>query len=479
VKFFSKQILLGFMVTFAFFQAPAAEAVSPLRVGLTGKHPPFNYIETNGELAGFDVNVAKAICRELKRPCEFKVLQWDGILATLLAGKIDVIVASMAITEKRSEQVNFSRPYYESGAQLFVRPGAPDSQSSDFKIGATMGTTYVDFARDHFPHAQFKLYRGDTEIFQDLESGRIDGLVSDRLVGLYLGSKFGLEMAPRGDLLFIEKVAVPVRKEDPELLSAINRAIDRIRASAEYRQWHLQYFGDSTKASSDPSDGISPAADSQVIEWTKLLFKGLLATLRISAVGLGLGLFLSFVLAALSTLGPKPIRWGVAVFTDLIRATPFIVQLFAVYFGLPQLGVQLGAFHAAVITLGLHSSAFLSEVIKAAYLSIPRGQHDAATTLGLTRFEAFKTVIFPQMMPLMLPASLNTLVGMIKDSAVVSVISVYELTMQAQQLISTTFRPFEFYLAATLLYATLTFPLLGLGRRLERHYVRKGLLHAR
>ena len=99
-------------------------------MGLTGKYPPFNYFDPNGNLTGFDVDVAHALCKDLKRTCEFVPMPWDGILSALLAGKIDAIIGSMAITEARSRQVLFTRPYYESGAQLFTRNGAADPESA-------------------------------------------------------------------------------------------------------------------------------------------------------------------------------------------------------------------------------------------------------------------------------------------------------------------------------------------------------------
>jgi ABC-type amino acid transport system permease subunit len=129
------------------------------------------------------------------------------------------------------------------------------------------------------------------------------------------------------------------------------------------------------------------------------------------------------------------------------------------------------------VALAIHSSAYLSELLKTAYLAIPRGQHWAAFTLGLNRFQTFQKVIFPQMLPTLTPGALNTLVSMIKDSAVVSVIGVYELTVQTQSLIATTFRPFEFYISGALLYALLTFPLLRFGRILEKKAETTGLLH--
>src|SRR5690606_81595 len=105
----------------------------------------------------------------LERPCAFEVLQWDGILSALLAGRIDVVIGSMAITPQREEQVRFTRPYYESGAQLFLRSGAPGPERQGFRVGVTLGTTYGLAAREHFPQAEVRTYKGDVTALQDLQ----------------------------------------------------------------------------------------------------------------------------------------------------------------------------------------------------------------------------------------------------------------------------------------------------------------------
>jgi polar amino acid transport system permease protein len=127
--------------------------------------------------------------------------------------------------------------------------------------------------------------------------------------------------------------------------------------------------------------------------------------------------------------------------------------------------------------IALHSSAYLAETIKAAYRAVPDGQRLAARSLGLGPFETLRWVVAPQMLPICAAPALNTVVAMIKDSAVVSAIGVMELTLQTQQLVAATYRPLELYALAACLYFVMTWPLLWLGRRLEQRWRRAGLLH--
>ena len=455
-----------------FLPIPSAMAqVSPvsLRVGLTGKYPPFNYTDSNGQLAGFDVDIARMICREIGRRCDFKVLQWDGMISALLAGKIDAVIGSMAVTPERSQQVAFTQNYYESGAQLLVKPGTVEPH----RIGVTLGTTYGEFATQKFKNAEVLTYKGDVEVLKDIDAGRLDSIITDRLVGLYMAKRFGVAIEPKGDLLYREKIAIPVRKDDTKLLQQINGALKRIKGSVEYRDAFEYYFG---------KDAMAEKASS--FEWGKavpLLLHALVNTVEVSFVGLAGGFLLAILLAALS-LSSGMFRGGTGVervvsfATDFIRATPFLVQLFLIYFGFPTIGIRMGAWAASILAIAIHSSAYLTEILQVSYRSIPTGQHQAAFMLGMTPWQKLRHVVWPQMLPILLPPSLNSVVAMIKDSAMVSVISVHELTLQAQQLISSSFRPMELYLAATVLYFLVTYPFLLGGRRLQRRFQREGLL---
>lgn len=449
-------LLASFLIFFSSPSTVRAQEAPPLRIGVTGVYPPFNYYNSSGELIGFDIDVSNKVCEELKRPCEFVILQWDGILAALLAGKIDLIIGSMAITPEREKQALFSVSYYESGAQIFSLDKAFDPAKPGVKIGVVLGTTYETVLRERFPKAEVRTFKTDPEALEDVKAGRLDALVTDRLVGAYMIKSSGASLVPVGDPLFEERMGIPARKEDAVLIAQVDDAVIKLRASPEYEQLAKNHFGIEIKE-----------GGSTTLKWSTalmLLLKGLWATVKVSALGLALGLLLAALLAVVLEKAPPPLGWLARVFADFVRATPFMVQLFTVYFGLPALGLVIPAFTAAVLTIAVHSSAYLAEVFVAGYRGIPKGQRLASYLLGLNRWQTMRHVVFPQMVPLIAAPSLNTIVSMVKDSAIVSVISVYELTMQTQQLIGATYRPFELYLAAAFLYAMITYPLLIWGR---------------
>jgi His/Glu/Gln/Arg/opine family amino acid ABC transporter permease subunit len=460
-------LALALVAGFVGFARPARADDAVLVVGLTGRYPPFNSFDDQGELVGFDVDFAREVCRQIGRRCEFRTLQWDGIVGALLAGRVDAIIGSMAVTPERSRSVRFSAPYYESGAQLFVRPGGRGPAAAGFAVGVTLGTTYERAVRERFPAADVRVYKGDVEVLQDLAAGRLDGLVTDRWVGAYMAKKFGVPLERSGALLYEERIAIPVAPKNEALLAAIDGAVGRIRASPRYAELMARHFGENAKVAGQAEIGAMA---------TRLLLRGLLATIAVCVVGLGLGIVASVAVAAALLAGGRLAR-PLALVVDFIRATPFMVQLFAIYFGLPSIGLHVGAWTSAVVAIAIHSAAYLGELLKTAYESVPRGQHDAARALGLGRFETLRHVLVPQMLPALTVPALSTIVAMIKDSAIVSVIGVYELTLQAQEIISATFRPMTFYVAAALLYFVVTYPILLAGRGLERRFRARGLLH--
>jgi His/Glu/Gln/Arg/opine family amino acid ABC transporter permease subunit len=448
-------------------EAQGAQSIAPLQLGLTGKLPPLNYFDEKGQLTGFDVEVAKELCRTMQRECKFVTLEWDGILASLLAGKLDLIVGSMAVTPERQKKVLFSDTYYESGPQIFAVEADFDPSKPGARIGVTLGTTYEAELRRRFDKADVRTFKDEFSVVQDLVTGRMDALITDSAVGSYMARQFGISLHKIGAPLVVDRFAIPARPGREALIKELNVAIQKLRASPRYEELKAQFLEQKTDQGA------------LAFRWgtaLKLLGLGLISTLRLASLGLLFGVGLALLLAIARLSGIRPLIVGVKLFTDFIRCTPFLIQLFAIYFGLPALGVALPALVAAILTIALHSSAFLSETLVAGFRSIPKAQRQAAALLGLSNPQIVRRVVFPQMVPIIAAPVLNTVVATIKDSAVVSVISVYELTMQAQQLISTTYRPFEFYLLAAFLYAIINYPLILWGRRWARRPGEMGAL---
>ncbi|RNB87677.1 amino acid ABC transporter permease [Brevibacillus fluminis] len=195
---------------------------------------------------------------------------------------------------------------------------------------------------------------------------------------------------------------------------------------------------------------------SLVTEFIPFLLKASLMTLELSIVSIILGLLLGLVAALMKISTIKPLVWLADLYIWVIRGTPMLVQLFLVYFGLPQFGIELGPFTSAVIALGINSGAYIAEIYRGGMLSIPKGQTEAAQSLGMNYGTIMKRIILPQAFRVSIPALGNQAISMLKDSSLASLVTVSELMMVSQRFAATNYAFFEFYIVAALLYLLLT-----------------------
>jgi polar amino acid transport system permease protein len=210
--------------------------------------------------------------------------------------------------------------------------------------------------------------------------------------------------------------------------------------------------------------------------WTQLL-QGALVTVEVTAVSLMLGCVLG-LLVGIGRLNPqRRLVYGLCTaYVAAIRGTPLLVQLFILFFGLPQFGLLLPAFLCGVLGMGIYSGAYVSEIVRGAIQSVDRGQMEAARSIGLSAGQAMRTVILPQAVVRMIPPLGNEFIALIKNSALVSLLTIHDLMHEGQKIISVSYRSLEVYLAIAVVYFVLTgLTSLALGR-LERHLRAGGMV---
>ncbi len=203
-----------------------------------------------------------------------------------------------------------------------------------------------------------------------------------------------------------------------------------------------------------------------------LLAAGLRWTVVVAILGMALALALSVVLVAMRRSAHRFVRAPARIYTEIILGVPILVLLFIVFFVLPEAGIVIDPLPAGLITLMLYYSPYLAEVIRGALNAVPAGQIEAARTVGMSRFRIAQRIVAPQAVGLMLPPMTGLFIGLTKDTAILSVISVAELTFQAKQVISRTYAPFEVYVLVAAGYWVLTFVLETALRRAETSVTR-------
>jgi lysine-arginine-ornithine-binding protein len=229
-----------------------AHAGAKLRIATEGAYPPFNYVDEHGELGGFDVDIAKALCRAMAADCEFVVVPWDGIIDGLEAGKYDVIVASMSYTPERAKRVEFTDKYYRTTSSFVARRGSNLDVSPAGLRGKTVATQRATVHADYLAAnygASITLKTGVTldDAFAMLASGQADTVLCNSLAALgFLRSPEGKDFTYIGEPLSDKNLAstanIALRKGNTELRDAFNKALQSIRLSGEYDQINQKYF---------------------------------------------------------------------------------------------------------------------------------------------------------------------------------------------------------------------------------------------
>jgi cystine transport system permease protein len=203
-----------------------------------------------------------------------------------------------------------------------------------------------------------------------------------------------------------------------------------------------------------------------------VMLRGAGYTLLLAVAAMLGGLVLGVPTALMRVAPLAPLRWPAAVYVSAFRGTPLLVQLFVVYYGLPSIGIEFTPVTAGVLTLSLNAGAYLSESLRGAILSIGPGQWRASFSLGLGYAQTLRHVVLPQALRVAVPSMSNTLISLIKDTSLVSVITMTELMLVTKELISVTFRPLPLYVGAAIIYWILSLFFEALQRRAERRFNR-------
>ena len=226
---------------------------STVVIGTEGAYPPFNFLDASGELKGFDVDIAKALCAQMAVECTFVTQDWDGMIPALQNGNFDALVASMSITPERQEQIDFSEKYYQTPPAIAVPKDsditeATEAALSGKAIGAQTATTHARAAEALFPEADIRLYPTAEEYKLDIESGRVDAVLDDVVVlSEWIGSDAGacckiLDTLPADPAIYGSGVGIGLRKGNEKLKGMFDEAIAAIRADGTYKTIQDQYF---------------------------------------------------------------------------------------------------------------------------------------------------------------------------------------------------------------------------------------------
>jgi polar amino acid transport system substrate-binding protein len=245
-------LALSLMTGMMYLQSALADDLASVKekgkitMAMSGQYPPFNFVNEQNQLTGFDVEIGNEVAKRIGVAGEPLTTAWDGIIAGLLANKYELICGSMAITPERLKAIDFSAPYYRSGAQLFVKKDSPVKTVADLKgkkVGVTLGTTYEQWVRDNIVDADIRTYKGVPDMILEVSTGRIDGFITDKIVGALAIKEKGAQIALAGDLLYEEKMGIAMRQGNGDLKQSIDSALQAMQDDGTYHDISMKWLG--------------------------------------------------------------------------------------------------------------------------------------------------------------------------------------------------------------------------------------------
>lgn len=419
-------------------------------------------------LIGFEVDIVAELAKRLGVQVVFHQTAWSNLVPSLERSDFDIAICGLEATSDRQDRVLMSRPYYVYAETLAVRKGAKERSLEDL-AGKRVATLNQTYAHDLLLQKKFEpaLYEGVQEPYLDLANGKVDGVLLDNIIAdLYGCPTPGVQCVP-GDVARGVYVAL-MRKTDGDFKAAVDGALEGMIADGSLRKilekWKLW---DHRQTEPLPEIAMVNRPRAMTKPEFVLFLRGAVTTVKISTLSFLIAVPLGFLLAALRVYSPQPGRLLSATYVEIFRGTPVLLQLYVLYFGIAPY-IRLGAVEAAILGLGLNYAAYESEIYRGAILAIPRGQSEAAASLGLSVLQTLRHVMMPQAFRIALPAMTNDFIALLKDSSLVGVIAVIELTKR-MTIAAVDMRS---WLAPGLLcaslYFTLSFPLARAARHMEK-----------
>ncbi len=455
------------------------------------------------QVTGFEVELADLIAAELGVTARFFQGNWDKLPDLARAGQIDLVLNGYELTPERLAVMEATKPYYVYGLQLVVKRGSPldgwDAlgRAKKPKVGVLGGSAAEVLVNERLGAGAAISYDGNTDAMSHVVTGRLDATVQDTPIVAFYAPRFPALVpvdAPQAEGSYV----MYAKKGEVTLVAAVDAALMKLHGSGRlerlYRTYGLwnaqqerlaQHLGPAPatpapapSAAGAPLPGPEPPPPIRASERLRGLavvsaYSGTLlsaagVTVLLSVVSFPLAVAVGLAVALGRLYGPRWLARALSVYVEILRGTPLMLQLYFLFFFLPELGVELPAYATAIVGLAVNYSAYESEIYRAGLQAVPPGQMEAAVSLGMTRTQALRFIVVPQATRLVIPPVVNDFIALFKDTSVCSVVTVVELTKRYSILNMSTQATIELTLMTGLFYLAMSWPLGHLSRKLER-----------
>jgi polar amino acid transport system substrate-binding protein len=460
---------------------------------------PYMFVDPKDpqKMQGFEYDIMVKLAEKMGRKLVFVQNEWESLIPGLERSDYDIAANGIEVTPERQQQVLFSTPYYATFEQLVVNRDDHSIRSINDVNGKKIGTLKASLAQyilEKQTKAQVVFYEEENQGYKDVANQRLDGFFVDYPIALFYAApnaKLKSVGEPVGKLIY----GIAVSKKHPELIPLLNKGIQALYDSGDLEtilaKWKLLHPFTAKelglKISLNANDGseydkvanLQNESLSFGARMTRygtllpLLLKGALRSLEISVLSMVIAVAFGLLLALMRLYGNGILSVIAQSIIEVLRGTPLLIQLYLIFFGLPYVGIHLSPFIAAIFGLGLNYGAYEAENYRAGIEAVPKAQVEAAYALALSPSQRFIHVILPQAYRIILPPMTNDFISLIKDSSLVSVITMVELTTIYSQLASTYFDHLGLGIVVAIIYFAMGYPFVRLARKLEFNLKRK------
>jgi polar amino acid transport system substrate-binding protein len=468
---------------------------STLKIGCDANGGAPYFIKKNGALTGFEWRLGNYLAAKEGVSATYVESSWATLLHLLKRHDCQLVLNGYEWSAKRDREFASTIPYYIYKLQLIVRKdddsihGWDDLRAKPGQSKKSVGVLQGSMGQRHLEKEfgdDIDLValdaNGATSVMQLVVNGQLDATVQDNPPATYyLKDEAFTKLEARGDLVAPGYYVVYVRKDDTQLRDRLNSCLREAikdgtleRIYKDYDLWNDDQKELATLAYDWPrgTGEDSTDDDEDWRDYAIVLLKAAGLTVVLSFLSMPLAMLAGLLIALGRLYGPSWLDWLLRAYVELIRGTPLLLQIFVIYFLLPELGINIPGFAAAVIGLAINYSAYEAENYRAGLLAIPRGQMEAALALGMSKRVALRRIIVPQAVRVVVPSVTNDFIALFKDTSVCSMVAgVLELTGQYNQLMIN--NPSHVILLGAmtgLLYLLMSYPLALVARRLETQH---------
>ena len=453
-------LIITFLILFAFGASSVnAENNQEIVVGLDINVPPMGFLDSNGNITGFDIDLAKETFKVLGKEITFQPIDWDSKELELSTGKIDVIWNGLSYTPERAKNMLLTKTYMQNNQVFIVKKGSGISNISDLNqktVCVQKGSSGETALKNSDVGKNFKNITTLENMVNCLSEVRLlktDTTLADEVTARYYLAKNNLESEFEilSDPLSTENYVVAVKNGNETLKNEIEYGLTKIIENGVAENISKKWFGKNIICFENSEQTSSNSKNKNDSFQTQLL-GGLLETLKLFIVCFILSFPIGIILAFLRKFGP--LKFLIDIYTNIMRSTPLLLQIFFMFYGLPIMFPNLkitDRFLIGVTSFVLNYAAYFTEIFRGGLKSIDKNQLEAIKVLQIPKFTAIFKIILPQMFKVCLPSVCNETVSLVKDTALIFSIGIVELLTSAKSIVNETAN-ITAYIATFLIY---------------------------